>query len=130
RLVKVWQRPLTGGRFELSPPNFSDYKAQAHSFSAIGAFHGISVSLVGQGEPQKVSGSALTGDVLPILGVKPLIGRAFTDSDDRSGYDGNVILSYGLWQRNYGGDPAVLGTKIVLGGEPREVLGVMPKDFH
>ena len=130
RLVKLWERPAGGGRFELSPPNYNDYKAQLHSFSAIGAFHGISVSLVGQGEPQRLSGTALTGEVLPMLGVKPVIGRAFTDADDRSGYDGNVILSYGLWQRNFGGDAAVLGTKIVLDGEPREIIGVMPLDFH
>ena len=130
RLVKLWERPTGGGRFEFSPPNFNDYKAQVQSFAAIGAFHGISVSLVGQGEPQRLSGTALTGEVLPILGVKPLIGRAFTDADDRSGYDGNIILSYGLWQRNFGGDPAVLGTKITLDGEPRQIIGVMPRDFH
>jgi putative ABC transport system permease protein len=130
RLVKLWERPTGGGRFEFSPPNFNDYKAQAHSFAAIGAFHGISVSLVGQGEPQRLSGTALSGEVLPILGVKPLIGRAFTDADDRSGYDGNIILSYGLWQRNFGGDAAVLGSKIILDGEPRQIIGVMPRDFH
>jgi len=130
RLVKLWERPPGGGRFELSPPNFNDYKAQLHSFAAIGAFHGISVNLVGQGEPQRLSGTALTGEVLPMLGVKPAVGRAFSDADDRSGYDGGVILSYGLWQRNFGGDAAVLGAKIVLDGEPREVIGVMPKDFH
>jgi putative ABC transport system permease protein len=130
RLVKLWEHPLTGGRFELSPPNFNDYKAQVHSFAAIGAFHGLSMSMVGQGEPQRLSGASVTGEVLPMLGVKPIIGRAFTDADDRSGFDGNVILSYGLWQRNFGGDAAVLGTKIVLDGEPRAVIGVMPRDFH
>jgi predicted permease len=130
RLVKLWETPQGGGRFDFSPPNFNDFKAQLHSFAAIGAFHGISVSLVGQGEPQRLSGTALTGEVLPMLGVKPVIGRAFTDADDRSGYDGNVILSYGLWQRSFGGDAAVLGTRIILDGEPRQIIGVMPRDFH
>lgn len=130
RLVKLWQRPVGGGRFELSPPNYRDYKEQNRAFAAMGAFHATSVNLVGQGEPQRLAGSALTGEVLPLLGVKPLIGRAFSGSDERSGADGNVILSYGLWQRNFGGDAAVLGQRILLDGDPRVVIGVMPRDFH
>jgi putative ABC transport system permease protein len=96
----------------------------------MGAFHSTSVNLVGQGEPQRLTGSALTADVLPMLGVKPLIGRAFSEADEESGTDGNVILSYGLWQRNFGGDAAVLGQRVLLNGDPRVVIGVMPRDFH
>lgn len=130
RLVKLWERPPDGGRFELSPPNYRDYQEQNRSFSAMGAFHGTSVNLVGQGEPERLTGSALTGDVLPMLGVKPIIGRAFSDADERSGADGNVILSYGLWQRDFGGAAAVLGQRVLLNGDPRVVIGVMPRDFH
>jgi putative ABC transport system permease protein len=130
RLVKLWEYPPGGGRFELSPPNYRDYQEQNRSFSAMGAFHSTSVNLVGQGEPQRLTGSALTADVLPMLGVKPLIGRAFSEADEESGTDGNVILSYGLWQRNFGGDAAVLGQRVLLNGDPRVVIGVMPRDFH
>jgi putative ABC transport system permease protein len=129
RLVKLWEHP-PGHVYELSPPNYRDFKERNRSFAAIGAFHSTSVNLVGEGEPQRLNGSALTGDVLPMLGVQPLLGRTFTDADDRSGVDGTVLLSYGLWQRNFGGDAAVLGQRVMLNGDPRVVIGVMPRDFH
>jgi predicted permease len=130
RLVKLWEHPLGHGIYELSPPNYRDFKERSRSFAAIGAFHSISVNLVGEGEPERLTGSALTGEVLPMLGVNPLLGRTFTDADDRSGVDGTVILSYGLWQRNFGGNAAVLGQRLMLNGDPRVVIGVMPHDFH
>ena len=130
RIVKLWEYPPGGGRFELSPPNYNDYREQNRAFASMGAFHNTSVNLVGQGEPQRLTGSALTAEVLPILGVKPLLGRSFSDADERAGTDGNVILSYGLWQLNFGGDAAVLGQRILLNGDPRVVVGVMPRDFH
>ncbi len=130
RLVKLWEHPPGYGRFELSPPNYRDYKEQNRSFASIGAFHGMSVNLVGEGEPERLTGTALTGEVLPMLGVNPLIGRAFSGADDRSGVAGTVILSYGLWQREFGGSQGVLGQRVLLDGDPRVVIGVMPRDFH
>jgi predicted permease len=130
RVVKLWERPPGGGRFELSPPNYRDYRSQLHSFAAMGAFHGISVNLVGEGEPQRLAGTALTGEVLPLLGVRPLIGRAFSDADERSGTEQAVVISYGLWQAGFGGEASVLGRRVLLNGEPRVVIGVMPRDFH
>jgi predicted permease len=130
RLVKLWEHPPGYGRFELSPPNYRDYKELNHSFAEMGAFHAISVNLVGEGEPQRLTGTAMTGEVLPLLGVKPLIGRAFSGADDRDGTEGTVLLSYGMWQRNFGGDPGVLGRSLLLDGAPRVVIGVMPRDFH
>ncbi len=129
-LVKLWQRTAGYGRLELSPPNYRDYKALNHSFSAMGAFHNLSVNLAGPGEPQRLTGSALTGEVLPMLGVQPLIGHTFTETDERNDADGGVLLSYGLWQRNFGGDASVLGQSVLLDGAPRVVVGVMPRDFH
>ena len=130
RLVKVWEHPPNYGRFELSPPNYRDYKAENHSFATMGAFHSTSVNLVGRGEPERLSGAALTGEVLPMLGVQPLIGRTFTAADYENGSNGTVLLSYGLWQRNFGGDASVLGQRVLMDGAPRVVIGVMPRDFH
>ncbi len=129
-LVKLWEHPEGGGRFELSPPNYRDYQEQNRSFSEMGAFHNTSVNLVGQGEPQRLTGEALTADVLPMLGVKPLMGRIFSAADQQADDNSNVILSYGLWQRNFGGDAAILGQRILLDGDPHVVVGVMPRDFH
>ena len=130
RLVKLWEQQPNYSRFELSPPNYRDYKAESHSFAEIGAFHSTSVNLVGLGEPERLTGTAITGEVLPMLGVKPLIGRTFSDADYQAGGDGTVLLSYGLWQRNFGGDAAVLGQRVIMDGAPRVVIGVMPRDFH
>jgi len=130
RLVKVWEHPANYGRFELSPPNYRDYKAENRSFATMGAFHSTSVNLVGRGEPERLSGAALTGEILPMLGVQPLIGRTFTAADYQDGSDGTVLLSYGLWQRNFGGDASVLGQRVLMDGTPRVVIGVMPRDFH
>lgn len=129
-LVKLWEHPEGGGRFELSPPNYRDYQEQNRSFSEMGAFHNTSVNLVGQGEPQRLTGEAMTADVLPMLGVKPLMGRIFSAADQQADDNSNVILSYGLWQRNFGGDAAILGQRILLDGDPHVVIGVMPRDFH
>lgn len=130
RLVKLWEKPPLGGRFELSPPNYRDYVEQNRAFGSMGAFHGTSVNLVGRGDPQRLSGSTVSGDVLPMLGVKPLIGRAFTLDDEHSEAVGNVILSFGLWQRSFGGDQGVLGQRVLLDGDPRVVIGVMPREFN
>jgi predicted permease len=129
-LVKLWERPPRGGRFELSPPNYRDYVEQNKSFASMGAFHGISVNLVGQGDPQRLTGSSVSGDVLPMLGVKPLLGRAFSLADERAEATGSVILSYGLWQGSFGGDAAVLGQRVLLDGDPRVVIGIMPREFN
>ncbi len=130
RLVKLWESPPGPGRFELSPPNYRDYESQNKSFSAMGAFHNTSVNLVGQGDPQRLTGSAMTADVMPMLGVKPLIGRLFTAEDQQKDNYGNVVLSYGLWQRTFGGDAAVLGQRVLLNGDPSVIIGIMPRDFH
>ncbi|MGH7653440.1 MAG: ABC transporter permease [Gemmatimonadaceae bacterium] len=129
-LVKVWEHPAGYGHFELSPPNYRDYRAAQHSFSEMGAFHSTSVNLVGRGDPQRLTGSALTADVLPMLGVRPLIGRTFTEEEQHAAANGVVVLSYGLWQRNFGGDPAMLGQRLLLDGVPTVVIGVMPREFN
>ncbi|HEY2848458.1 MAG TPA: ABC transporter permease [Gemmatimonadaceae bacterium] len=130
RLVKLWERPVEYGRFELSPPNYRDYQAAQHSFAEMGAFHATSVNLVGRGDPQRLTGSALTAEVLPLLGVNPLIGRTFTAEEQHAAASGTVVLSYGLWQRGFGGDPSVLGQRLLLDGEPTLVIGVMPREFN
>jgi predicted permease len=129
RLVKLWERVPEYSRMELSPGNFRDWQRMSHSFVSMGAWHGISANLIGEGAPERVDGSALTSGVLSTLGVAPLIGRSFTEEDDRAGAPGTLILSYRLWQSIFGGDPAVLGRKIILDSEPYTVIGVMPSDF-
>src|SRR5580698_11292669 len=97
RLVYVFETEQNYSRTELSPPNFMDWKAQAKSFEAFGATSDLSVNLSGEGPPERLTGSVLTSDVLPLLGVKPLLGRWFTADEDRKGATGTAILNYSLW---------------------------------
>ena len=86
--------------------------------------------MVGQGDPQQIEGSAVTANLLPMLGVRPLLGRLFTAAEDREGAAGTLLLSYGLWQAEFGGDAGVLGRRVILDDAPYVVIGVMPPDFH
>jgi putative ABC transport system permease protein len=129
RLVKVWVRQ-SSYRVELSPALYRDWKGASRSFNGFGAFHGLSVNLAGTGEPQRLEGSSVSADLFPTLGVRPLVGRGFTEADDRDGAPGTLLLSYRLWQTEFGGDPAAIGRRVVLDNESFEVVGVMPREFR
>jgi putative ABC transport system permease protein len=132
RLVKLWEDDtLQGyGRTELSPANYRDWKRMSTSFATMAAYHGLSVNLVGEGDPERLEGASVTADLLRLLGAGPALGRAFIAADDQEGAPGTLLLSHGLWQRRFGGDPGVLGRKVILDDEPYTIIGVMPRDFH
>lgn len=129
RLVMVWEKEPHYSKMELSPANYRDWKAQSKSFESFGAFSYLSANLVGEGEPERMSGSVVTWEVMPLIGVKPIIGRWFTEEEDRHGAQGTVILSYPLWQARFGGSASAIGKKILLDGEPCTVIGIMPAGF-
>src|SRR5215831_11276071 len=89
-------------------------------------------NLTGEGEPERIRGARTTASLFPTLGVAPLIGRTFTEAEQLDPHSASavVVLSYTLWQRRFGGDPAVLTRRIRLNGILTEVIGVMPLDFH
>src|SRR4029079_4138863 len=128
RLVTVWHR-TPDYRLELSPPNFRDLKAQTTSFDALGAYHGFDANVVAGAEPDRLTGAAVTSEVLPLLGVRPVIGRLFTAEEERQATGSSAVLSYGFWQRAFGGDAGVLGRTIRIDGTPHVVVGVMPAAF-
>ncbi len=132
RLVKLWQDQAALGytRMELSPANYRDWKARSTSFESIGCWRNVSVNLSGSGEPERLEGQGVSSELFPLLGVQPLLGRNFTPEEDVAGAAGTVILSHGLWQARFGGDPGVLGRRLVLDDAPYEVIGVMPPDFR
>jgi putative ABC transport system permease protein len=129
-LVRLCEGPRTGGGWgcnnQLSPANYRDFKTMSSSFASLGAFAVDAVNLVGGGEPRRLAISPLTPEVLPVLGVQPLLGRVFGpgEQDERT-----VVLSYGLWRSQFGGDPGVLGRTVNLNGAPFTVIGVMPRSF-
>jgi putative ABC transport system permease protein len=130
RLVKIWQTTLGYDQMEFSPLNYRDVKRMSKSFEAIGAYTPSAVNLVGQGDPERIYATAVTSDVIPLLGTQPLLGRVFTPLDERVGAAGTVIVSYQLWQTQFAGDAGVLGKKVILDDQPFVVIGVMPAHFH
>jgi putative ABC transport system permease protein len=129
RLVTVYEKETHYSRLELAPPNYRDWKEQSKSFEAFGAYSSLSANLAGEGVPERLTGSVVTAEVLPLIGVKPIIGRWFTEEEDRHGAAGTVIISYSLWQARFGGNASVLGKKVILDDEPCTVIGVMPAGF-
>jgi predicted permease len=129
-LVRVWQTTPAGDDFSASEPDFLDLQARTRTFAAMAAMRAVHPSLTGEGEPERLDGAAITHTLLPLLGVQPALGRAFTAAEDGAGAAAHVaLLSHELWQRRFGGDPDVVGRVIMLDGRPYAVTGVLPAGF-
>ena len=113
-----------------SPSTYFTYREENRTFVDTGIWQGGSVSVTGIAEPEQIDALDVTDGVLPTLGVRPLLGRWFTRKDDSPGGPETVILSWGYWQRRFGGDPSILGRRLIVDGVAREVVGVMPRDFR
>jgi len=129
RIVTLWEH-MPKFRNNLSPANFRDWTSASTSFERAGMYHPQLSSLTGTGDPIRVEGASVSADVLRILGVSPLIGRTFADTDDGAGAPGTLLLGYRLWQMQFGGDPNVIGRKVLMNDEPFTVIGVMPREFR
>jgi putative ABC transport system permease protein len=116
-------------KMEFSVPDFEVFQRDQKSFSTLGVFRNEQVDLSGQGEPERVVAARVSASLFPLLGAKPLLGRAFSASEDLPGND-VAILSYGLWQHRYGGNPAIIGQTIEIDRQPYSIIGVMPRDFE
>src|SRR5262249_30686369 len=125
RLVVV----LHGGRNPVAPANFIDWRNQSTSFERMGAAEYWTPNLTGADRPEKLWALHISSDILPLLGVKPVLGRGFLSEEDNRGRDHQVILSYALWQRRFAGDPGILSRQVVLDGETYAIVGVMPREF-
>ncbi|HEY4306069.1 MAG TPA: ABC transporter permease [Gemmatimonadaceae bacterium] len=121
---------LHDGRNPVAPANFNDWRLQTRSFSAMGAAEAWTPDATGGDNPEAIAALHVTPGMFPMLGVAPLIGRAFTADEDRQGNDHVLVLGYGLWQRRFGGDRNVLGKTLALNGETYTIVGVMPKTFQ
>ena len=125
RLVTI----LHEGNDPVAAANYIDWRDQAGSFEAMGAADYYSPNLTGGDQPEHLLGLKVTQNLLPMLGVEPLLGRLFVPGEDQKGAEHEVILSYRLWQRRFSGDPNVLHTAVTLDGQSYTVVGVMPRDF-
>ena len=131
RLVWVWGNIRNGSnRASVSPPDYLDYRQQNTTFEEFAASMGVALNLTGSGEPERLTAAGVTGNYFQALGVPPYLGRTFLLENEKPGSDQVAVLSYGLWQRRFGGDQSIVNTTIVLDGRTCLVTGVMPKDFN
>jgi putative ABC transport system permease protein len=133
RLVKIWEEHRAQGisQWEPSPANFHDWKQSATSFDAMGAYASQSLNLTGgSGEPERLEGAGVTAELLPMLGVRPPVGRLFTAEDDRDTAPPTILLSDALWHRRFGADPNVIGQTLRLDDAVHRIIGVLPPAFQ
>ena len=132
RLAAVWETSRLQGMPTLnaSPSTYFTFREESRTFQDIGIWRNDSVNITGTSEPEQVSALDFTDGVLPILGEQPIRGRWFTRKDDSPGSPKTVILTYGYWQRKFGGDPSVIGRRVMVDGDASEIIGVMPARFR
>ncbi|HEV2131108.1 MAG TPA: ABC transporter permease, partial [Longimicrobiaceae bacterium] len=129
RVVMVWNSLSTSERAGLSEPELMDYRETIRSFEQVAAYRPTDVNLTGDAEPERLPAARVTANLFPALGSGALIGRTITAEEDLPDRDDVAVLSYGLWQRRFGGDPGVVGSTVQVNGRTRTVVGVMPRDF-
>jgi putative ABC transport system permease protein len=105
-------------------------REQNRTLEGVGLFGSGSATVTGAGEPELVRRLFVTSDILPVLGIEPLLGRYFSQSDDAPGSPNTVVLSYGYWQRRFGGDRSVVGRSLTIDGQPWNIIGVMSRQFR
>jgi putative ABC transport system permease protein len=129
----LWQK-LGGAtaypQIPCSAPDYLDYRDQTQTLENVAAFENANFTLTTRTGSERVSGSLVSSNLFPLLGISPLRGRVFTAAEDQFGHDNVIVLSYGAWQRRFGSDPDMLGKTLVLDQKPNQVIGVMPKEFE
>jgi putative ABC transport system permease protein len=129
RLVQVLEIVPQYGRFAVAPANFLDWRQQNTVFERISAYAGGNDTYIGPEGPERVPMTSVSHDIFELLHVSPILGRSFRAEEDAPQQDNVIVISHGMWQRRFGGDPAVLGRSISLSGAPVTIVGVMPAGF-
>jgi predicted permease len=113
-----------------APFLYFTYREQGRSFQSLGLYGVDSRTVTGLAEPEEAQCLHVTAEVLPMLGVKPALGRWFSEKDDAPGSPPTAVLMHGWWQARFGGDRSVIGRQVVVNGVSHQVIGVMPADFR
>ena len=138
RLVMVWEvvnlnpnrfadpKAVPNRKWWLTNRELPRFAAGNHSFAALGGYTPREVNLAGWGEPARLDALLVTPEFFDVLGIRPVLGRLFTPDEDRFGENHVVLLSYGLWQQRFSGDPRVIGSQVLIDEEPHRIIGVLP----
>ena len=134
KIVAVWQTISGPGigipEINASPATYFLYREEGRVFQDIGLWRINAVTVTGLAEPERIRGLEATDGALSVLGIQPILGRPFTRKDDSPGSPETALISYGYWQRRFGGDRSVIGRRIMVDGSAREVIGVLPDQFR
>ncbi len=130
RLVWVWGTVPKFGQANHSPVEFLAYQAQQTSFTEMAAYRNMPFTVTGGAGPEYVQGMIVSPNYFSLLGVPAARGRVFQPEDVRQGAPRLAVVSYGLWQKRYGGDPSLIGRSLTINGESATVIGVMPPNFQ
>src|SRR3989454_977077 len=130
RLVLLAETSKVMPEISVSYPNFSDWRNQNHVFEKIGVYNRSSYNLTGSGEAERIITGQVSADLFSALRANAAIGRVFTNEEDKPGGTPVVLLSYGLWQRRFGGQSSILNQPLTLNGKSYTVIGVMPQGYQ
>jgi putative ABC transport system permease protein len=131
RRVMIWSRWKDFDKTWVADGEVADYRRLCPSLQSVAAWGSGDANLTGGGgEPVRVVAAEVTANTFETLGARPVLGRVFTEDEDRPGGPPVAVLGYGLWQSRFGGDPGVLGRSIELDGVAYRVVGVMPRGFR
>ena len=131
RLVMVWEKNPGDGlpRFQVSPPNFADWREQSRSFEALAGAFPRRMNLSDFGESEIVAAAKVSSDFWRVFRPQPVLGRTFGPAEDRAGGEPVAVISHGLWRRRFAGKPEAIGKVIALDGQSYSIIGVAPPGF-
>ena len=131
RLYHLWEKTPQSeySKREFSYPDYQDYQ-QNQSFEGLAGYTGGGAIMSGSGEPQNVAAPRVTANFFSVLGVNPILGRTFQADEDKQGGPKVTVLTYALWQRQFGGDKGIVGRALTINGESYTVIGVLPASFQ
>jgi putative ABC transport system permease protein len=132
RIYHIHRADPSQGITQMGVPlhDFLDWREQQRAFEELAAFYSSTVNIGDTGHPERFSGGLMTANSFRILGVQPLLGRAFRDGDDAPGAAPVIILGHAAWRNRYGADPGVVGRQVRVNGRTAEIIGVMPQGFR
>ncbi|MEO8028529.1 MAG: ABC transporter permease, partial [Bryobacteraceae bacterium] len=129
RLVIAFEKNITRPKGTVAFPNYLDWRAQSKVFTDLAAYRGDTFNLSGVDTPIRLDGRFVTAQFFDILGLKPAIGRFFTEAEDKPGANPVVLLTERFWKQYYFGDPNVIGRSMILDSVPRTIIGVLPANY-
>ena len=130
RLVRLYTYDAHRDAEDMTFGELVDLQARSRSFDALASTWQNDANLLDRNGPEKIRSAFATSNLFPILGIRATLGRLFRSADDRIGFEPVALLSYGFWQRRYGGDPSIIGTSIAVDDAAYTVIGVLPRGFR